>query len=157
MHLISLYFVVVALLLAGYGAALQAGSKPVTAALCVAGLVMTAAFWLFDIRTKLLIKAAEGPLSELQRRLVVASSVETLALVDEVEDADPKWSSYSNVVAVLMSASLVLMSGGLVYSLAAVGGKMDDERHGNHGNRDHSGGPPGSYAPETSGWMRTAD
>ncbi|MFL6108754.1 MAG: hypothetical protein ACJ72L_17485, partial [Marmoricola sp.] len=120
MHLISLYFVVVALLMAGYGAALQVGSRPVGAGLCVAGLATSAAFWLIDIRTKTLIKAAEKPLAELQHRLGAASRVPALALVEAVEVAEPRWSSYSKVVATLISASVVLMVGGFIYSMIGV-------------------------------------
>jgi len=76
---------------------------------------------MLDRRTKELVKAAEVPLRELQRRLAVRASLTTLALVTIVETPGARTVTYRRAIGVLTIVVCGLMVVALVVALVALG------------------------------------
>lgn len=100
MNLVNFWIVSMAFLTSGLVAAMIAERGILAAGVAMGGLASTACFHRLDRRTRLLVKAAEDPISVLQERLGVASSVPGIALVARVDKAG-RYSSYSSVLLAL--------------------------------------------------------
>ncbi|WP_156891542.1 hypothetical protein [Agromyces subbeticus] len=120
MQVINYYLITIALILAGYGVAFQSQNFLIAATVALAGLGVSVAFWMLDRRTKELVKAAEVPLRELQRRLAVRTSLPTLTLVALVEKPGPRTVTYSRAIGVLTIVVSVLMVVALVVALVTL-------------------------------------
>lgn len=135
MQLLSFFFVALGLVVAGYGTALQADLPVVAGGLSVAGMVLAAAFFMADLRTRELVKASEVPLSSIQKRLADISGISSVRLVDEVETPKVRRTSYGSIIGKLMVATAVLMVAGLVYAIYL--GVQSEEKADTHpGRRD---------------------
>ena len=148
MQLLSYFFVALALVVAGYGSALQANAPAVAVGLCGAGLALSGGFFLVDLRTRALVKASEKPISTIQKRLSVLTSNDEINLVERVETPKPWFSSYSKVISALMLVTAVLMAAGIAYALSFDGNDETSHREWQH---HHSRHEQGSYAPSRSG------
>jgi hypothetical protein len=108
MQIINYFLVVLALVVAGYGAAIEAENALVARVIVAAGLVMTGAFYTLERRTRHLVKLAEQPLKELERRMSVDADLATLTMTSGAE-APGKGIAYSVSVRALMAAAFLLM------------------------------------------------
>jgi hypothetical protein len=119
---INFFIVGTALVVAGYGAAFQGGNFLVAAGMALLGGGVTLAFWMLDVRTRQLVKAAEVPLRVLQERLARDSGLASLELVEAVERPQQGASSYSGVLRVLYVAVAGLMVVAVIAALAKAAG-----------------------------------
>ena len=125
MQLVSSYFVAQALVVAGYGTALQ-GKAPVAAAgLAAAGLFLGLGFYAADLRTRELIKASEPALAHFEDRLATVTGRSELALAAGVETPAVRGTSYSRVIALFVATMSLLLIAGFVYALSEVGEEDD--------------------------------
>lgn len=140
MQLLSFFFVALGLVVAGYGAALQADLPVVAGGLSVAGMVVAAAFFLADLRTRELVKASEVPIAAIQQRLADVSGISTIKLVHGVEKPKMPHSSYGAIIAKLMIATAVLMVAGLAFAIYQGAQSENEWRHPEH-DRGQDHGP----------------
>ncbi|WP_155288443.1 hypothetical protein [Rhodococcoides fascians] len=142
MHLVSLFFVALGLVVAGYGSAIEARVPAVAAGLSLFGITLVVSFWLIDMRTAQLVKASEVPLESYQARLADLTGVDSMELSKKVASAEPSWVSYSKVIRFFLVASAVAFIAGFVWAVGFMEGDQDLEiTSGNHCNPAESSSP----------------
>jgi len=124
MQHVNFLLVSMALIVAGFGASIQAHRPGVAAAVAFAGCAIAICFWRLDVRTRELIKAGEAPLTVLQERLAARVGVGELRLVAKVETPSARFSAYSVVIRALVGIFVVgFVTAGLY---AAISVRADD-------------------------------
>lgn len=116
MQLINFLLLSVGFVVAGYGATLRSSSDTAAGFIAVMGCALSLAFWRLDVRTRELIKAAEQPLDQLQRRLAERLGVPGLALVAMVESPRQGRTSYSWVIRCLALVAGLAFAAGAIYA-----------------------------------------
>jgi hypothetical protein len=111
MQVVSYVLVAFALVLAGYGAAMQAENRVVAVGIAATGIAIAVSFLLLEARTRELVQAAEPAIATLQARLAARASLPELELVKMVDKPTQKFRKYSFVIRALMSAAIVLLAG----------------------------------------------
>src|SRR5574341_409125 len=113
----SFFFVTVAFIMAGYGAALNAKYPIVAVVVAALGAVLCVWFNRLDIRTKELVRAGESALRASQRRLANLSSIPDMALLDLVETPKRSFSSYSFLLNTIHSIMFGFFAASAAYAL----------------------------------------
>ena len=110
------FLVAMSLLSAAYASALASSHTGIATAIAVLGFMFTFGFSMLEQRTKELVKAAENPLGLLQARLVEATGIEQLKLVERVEFPSSAALSYSKTINALHLVALGGFLGAAVYT-----------------------------------------
>jgi hypothetical protein len=93
------YFVVaLAFLSAAYVGALTREVHGVAAGVCLVGIAVSTAFFLLDLRNRELTRAGERPLRELQGRLATALDVDSLRIIEAIDQPRRRWMSEGNII-----------------------------------------------------------
>ncbi len=121
MKMIDVFLVSLALVVAGYGTAMQGGFPVIALGVAVFGVVVVVAFLLLEVRNRELVKAAEAPLKVLEARLAAATDVPSLEYFARVEKSRYPLASYSKVIAILIAVSLMALVSGAAYAAVQVG------------------------------------
>lgn len=121
-HGINLYLVGFALVMAGYSTLLELKSYRLAGVVAIAGVALSIVFLLLDERNRTLVKAGEAPLLELQRKLAADSGIESMRILENVDDMTTGWrraTKYSWVVRVLTVGGMVWMAISLAFAVGA--------------------------------------
>lgn len=119
MQQINFLLVSMALIVAGYGAALQAGRPGVAAAIAIAGCAIAVCFWRLDVRTRDLVKAGEAALTVLEDRLATRVQLNELRFIARVETPRARFSAYSTVIRALVAIFVGAFLAAALYSVIA--------------------------------------
>ncbi|WP_439592028.1 hypothetical protein [Microbacterium sp.] len=121
-HGINLYLIGFALVVAGYGALFELKSYALAAVVALAGIFLSAAFWLLDERNRVLVKMGERPLVELQAILAERSGIDSMNILQSVDSQSRGWrriAKYSWIVRALTTIGFVWMVASLVFAITA--------------------------------------
>lgn len=121
MQVINFFLVSLALVIAGFGAAYQADSRPLTLIISAVGTAMSLSFLMLEIRTRALVKIAEQALRVLEEDLSREVRIPAMRFVLLADEPSHKQVSYSTAIRLLMGASIVLLASAFVISLLATG------------------------------------
>lgn len=116
----NMYFVIFALLTAGYGTFLGLKSHWIAAVLAGIGAIASLAFFLLEERNRTLVKLAEHPLRKLQSTLAETASLPSLLMLDAADTAHgwKRMAKYSWVFRAITISGLILMIAGIATAVS---------------------------------------
>jgi hypothetical protein len=120
------YVTLLGLTYAGYGAALQLSAYLLCSALTIFAIVLSAIFFLFDLRIKLLIKIAERYLLDAEKYLSDALSNQNIRLfrkADLITHVNVRCFriTYSNLFMIIYFGNILIALGALIFVIIRVG------------------------------------
>lgn len=116
---INFFLVSIGFVMAGYGVAFTGGNFVVAVTAGILGVGLTYTFWMLDRRTRQLVKASETPLRIVEASIARRSGVDSIRIVEAVEDAPKRHLTYTQAFNVLLLLVFVLM-------LVAVGAALTE-------------------------------
>ena len=117
MQAVDFFLVTSAFLSAAYVSALHFTLPVVAAGVGLLGVLASVFFFLFEMRIRELVKAAEDALRPAQRALAQETGVEAFEICEIVEVAKFRYSSYHRVITLLYCVTAIAFLGGILYAL----------------------------------------
>ena len=117
---LHLYVLFLALFTAGYGTFSQIHNRPLSIAVALIGVIVTASFWILEERNRRLVKIGEAALSEIEDLLSVECSLPSMRLLSAANSATGGLEGivrYSWAIRAVLGGGLILMVVGLVLAL----------------------------------------
>jgi hypothetical protein len=107
LQMFNFFSLTTAFLVAAFVNAHGDGAHRIAAGVAIAGALASTAFNLVEQRTRSLMKASEEPLSVLEARLAIATSVDSIRIVAGVERPEHRLTKYSFVFDTLERAAAI--------------------------------------------------
>jgi hypothetical protein len=125
MQAVNFFLVASTFLSAAYVSALHFSLPVVAAGVSGLGMMASVCFYLFELRIRELVKAAEGSLKLAQEKLAELTGVPALMICVSVEDPKYGW-SYHKVIRMLYGLSALAFLLGFVYAFLGRGTYLAD-------------------------------
>jgi hypothetical protein len=116
-NFVSFFLVAMAFLSAAYVGALTQDLRGIAAAVCVMGVAISVAFLLLDLRNRELTRAGERPMRELQRRLADALGMDSLRIIEAVDQPQHRWISHGKVIRSMHTTAILAFTAAGCYAL----------------------------------------
>jgi hypothetical protein len=116
-NFVSFFLVAMAFLSAAYVGALTQDLRGLAAAVCITGVAISVAFLLLDLRNRELTRAGERPMKELQSRLAAALGMDSLRIIEAIDQPQHRWISHGKVIRSMHTTSILVFVAAGGYAL----------------------------------------
>ena len=121
---VNFFWLAVGLLSTAYVGALSGKLHYLAAAVSFIGVVISISFFSIDLRNRELIHAGERPLKDLQDRLADLLTLDSLRILEAVEQPKYRWTRMGRIVRTMHLVVMLAFIGALLYALISLSGNQ---------------------------------